>query len=93
MREEYISQHMRKIEKVADEVMEKIGNPISALQVAAVIESLGYRHVDCSVEFGRSNIFELSKDVYRICKLKARSDKKVKKRIRNFTWRKGMAIS
>lgn len=79
MKEEYISQHMRKIEKVADEVIEKIGNPVSVLQVAAVIESLGYRHMDCSSEFGRSNIFELSKDVYRICKLKVRSDKRVKK--------------
>ncbi|WP_141654008.1 hypothetical protein [Candidatus Kryptonium thompsonii] len=79
MKEEYISQHTQKIEKVADEVIEKIGNPVSVLQVAAVIESLGYRHVDCPVEFGRSNIFELSKDVYRICKLKAKSDKKVKK--------------
>ncbi len=66
----------KKIEKVADEVIEKIGNPISALQVAAVIESLGYRHIDCPIEFGKKDIFELSEDVYRICKLKIRSSKK-----------------
>lgn len=66
----------KKIEKVADEVIEKIGNPISVLQVAAVIESLGYRHIDCPIEFGKKDIFELSEDVYRICKLKIRSSKK-----------------
>jgi hypothetical protein len=66
----------KKVEKVADEVIEKIGNPISALQVAAVIESLGYRHIDCPVEFGKKDIFELSEDVYRICKLKIRSIRK-----------------
>ncbi len=79
MKEEHIFQHTQKIEKIANEVIAKIGNPVSVLQVAAVIESLGYRHVDCPVEFGRSNIFELSKDVYRICKLKVRSDKRAKK--------------
>ena len=71
---------VKKIEKVADEVFDKIGNPVSVLQVAAVIESLGYRHIDCPTEFGKRNIFELSKDVYRICKLKARKQGRVKRK-------------
>ncbi len=87
MKKELASQHIKiekdfelgkfagKIEKVADEVIEKIGNPISVLQVSAVIESLGYRHIDCPVEFGKKDIFELSEEVYRICKLKIRSGK------------------
>ncbi len=91
MKKESASQHIKiekdfklgkfakKIEKVADEVVEKIGNPISVLQVSAVIESLGYRHIDCPVEFGKRDIFELSEDVYRICKLKIRSGKEDKK--------------
>ncbi len=70
-----------KIEKLADEIVEKIGNPVSALQVAAVIESLGYRHIDCPVEFGRKDIFELSLDVYKICKLKVRFDRKGKTKV------------
>jgi len=78
----------KRIEKVADEVFEKIGNPVSILQVSAVIESLGYRHIDCPSEFGKANIFELSKDVYRICKLKARRrGKKSKREIISF-WEK-----
>ncbi len=68
-------ERLKKIEKVADEVIEKIDNPISPLQVSAVIESLGYRHADCPTEFGKKNIFELSKDVYKICKLKVRAGK------------------
>ncbi|CUU01849.1 hypothetical protein JGI1_00354 [Candidatus Thermokryptus mobilis] len=68
-------ERLKKIEKVADEVIEKIGNPVSPLQVSAVIESLGYRHADCPTEFGKKNIFELSKDVYKICKLKVRRGK------------------
>ncbi|MEN3039268.1 MAG: hypothetical protein ABDI07_08995 [Candidatus Kryptonium sp.] len=75
---------VKKIEKVADEVIEKIGNPVDVLQVAAVIESLGYRHADCLVEFGKENIFELSKDVYKICKLKLRADKKAKLKRESF---------
>lgn len=86
------SEFARKIEIVADEVTEKIGNPVSVLQVAAVIESLGYRHVDCPAEFGKKNIFELSEDVYKICKLRGKPDRKDKegkfilfgKRIWNF---------
>lgn len=74
----------KKIEKVADEVIEKIGNPVDVLQVAAVIESLGYRHADCMAEFGKENIFELSKDVYKICKLKLRTDKKAKLKRESF---------
>lgn len=92
MKKESASQHIKiekdfkqdefakKIEKVADEVIEKIGNPISVLQVSAVIESLGYRHIDCPVEFGKKDIFELSEDVYRICKLKIRSNQTDRKR-------------
>jgi hypothetical protein len=68
-------ERLKKIERVADEVIEKIGNPVSPLQVSAVIESLGYRHADCPTEFGKKNIFELSKDVYKICKLKVRAGK------------------
>lgn len=86
MKREFMLQHIeddnkkvefaRKIEKVADEVIDKIGNPVSVLQVSAVIESLGYRHVDCPVEFGKRDIFELSEDVYKICKLKVKPDKR-----------------
>jgi hypothetical protein len=68
-------ERLKKIERVADEVIEKIGNPVSPLQVSAVIESLGYRHADCPTEFGKKNIFELSKDVYKICKLKVKAGK------------------
>lgn len=71
----------KRIEKVADEVIKKIGNPVSVFQVAAVIESLGYRHLDCPVEFGKKDIFELGEDVYKICKLKIRFDKNNKKKI------------
>ena len=68
--------HRANIEKVADEVVDKVGNPLSELAVAALIESMGYRNIDCPVEFGKSDIFELSGDVYKIAKRKARLRKK-----------------
>ncbi len=58
----------KKLEKLADEIMGKIGRPLDKWAVAAVLESIGVRDADAVQDFGKEDIFALAEDVYARCR-------------------------
>jgi hypothetical protein len=56
---------------LADEVAALIGDPVDALAVTAILESIGWRDADARAELGAPQLFALGEEVFAICRARA----------------------
>jgi len=51
-------------ERLLEEVLATIGNPVDAWAIAATLESMGLRDVDAAEKYGAQDLFDLAQDLY-----------------------------